>query len=742
MKPAPFVFTGTGIDSQPASWLKLTGHAYGAHNMKLRFRTTLLLVLLTIVVATVAAIGLSGYHTARFTTEELSRQVLNERSARIQQRIISMLQGAAAQSELVRLLILNKDIPGGEEPRAENFTMITAYFYEAMKVHLPLTFLSLGIESTGEYCHVERKADGSLVIQECIRNAAGKIERQDYRVVNGERVQIRHDIDWHYDPRTRPYYKAAREAREQTWTETYVFTNDPSPDSPGVTCATPILGTDGRLLGVVSADFNLESLCGFLRETPAGRGGFALVVEILRNGHLQLIGHPDLNVLIKQQGHEHQLMPMEELTDRNARALLRHLDSLRATTSLPDSNQFQFSKGDIAYFGYYRRLPSPGFPRWLICTVVPEEEILQRVWRANQITLIIGAASLVLAAIASFVIARQVARPLEKLTRETEAIGRLRLDDQPRVMSSVREIDRLSTATETMKFSLRSFQKYVPADLVRSLVSSGKEAKLGGERRVVTICFADIVDFTGLSEKLEPEMLVSLLGENMSLLTKEILAAGGTVDKFMGDSIMAFWGAPVANAHHALDACRAAIRCRDQLSNLHQRWREEGKPPFLCRFGINTGEVLVGNVGSEARLNYTVIGNGVNLASRLEGLNKVYGTQIILSEATYHESRHGIVARPLNWVAVKGKSEAVLVYELLGMKGETSHTNEEFAELCATALASYSKQEWTRSIELFERALAIKPQDLPVTMLMSRCNLYQSRPPGDDWDRVHRIDNK
>lgn len=330
--------------------------------MKLRFRTTMLLVMLTIVVITVGAIGISGYHTARITAEELSRQVLHERSARIQQRIVAMLQGAAAQSELVGLLISNKDIPGGDEPRSENFPMITAYFYEAMRVHTQLTFLSLGIEATGEYCHVERKADGSLVIQECIRNAAGKIERRDYRIVNRERVQVRHDEDWSYDPRTRPYYKAAREARKQVWTETYVFTNDPSPDTTGVTCATPILGPNGALQGVVSADFNLEALCEFLRETPAGREAFAIVVEILRDGRPQLIAHPDSNVLIKQQGHEHQLMPTEELTDPKARALMRHVKTLGTGTPLPDINQFEFKKDDVVYFGFYRGLTGGNLP--------------------------------------------------------------------------------------------------------------------------------------------------------------------------------------------------------------------------------------------------------------------------------------------------------------------------------------------------------------------------------------------
>jgi adenylate cyclase len=721
-----------------------------------------LIALLGLVLVTFLIVGVGSYHNARVAADSLASQILDQTASRIAERILLLLQTASTESELTRKLMFNPDIPPYGPPSPAHFPVITSYFYEVMRAQPHFSFLSLGLEGKGEYCHVERKVDGTLVPQECVRNAAGKIERSDYRITNGMRQRIHFDPDWGYDPRTRPYYIAAKEAGRQTWTETYVFVNDPSPDSPGVTCATPVYGADGALLGVISADFNLEALCGFLKGIPVGREGFAVVVEVLRDGRLQLIAHPDLDILIKQVGRDHWLMLTEELKDPRARALMKQLTRLRDGTASPVrpsrfrravhqigepvdplvGARFEFAVDDVPYLAEYRRLRGEDLPQWLICTVVPESEIMGSVWRSNRLTLAVGLVTLAIAGLLGWRVSGQVARPLEQLVRETEAIGRLDLEGRGATQSNIREVDRLAHATEEMKAGLRSFQKYVPADLVRSLLATGEEARLGGERKAVTICFADFADFTTVAEKLAPEDLVVLLSANLGILSREMLAAGGTVDKYMGDSIMAFWGAPTARPTHALDACRAALRGRDRLRERQAQQTHDGLPRLNTRFGIHTGEVIVGNIGTEARLNYTVIGNAVNLASRLEGLNKHFRTDIILSDSTYQEARQHVVARPLNWVAVKGKEEAVLVYELLGLRGEVDAVTEEFAELCSWALTAYTTQEWAYAIQFYEQALRLRPDDVPVPMMIARCRNYQARPPGKDWDKAHRLDTK
>jgi adenylate cyclase len=241
---------------------------------------------------------------------------------------------------------------------------------------------------------------------------------------------------------------------------------------------------------------------------------------------------------------------------------------------------------------------------------------------------------------------------------------------------------------------------------------------------------------------MEAEQLVEHLGEYLQVLSDHIQTAGGTVDKYIGDAIMALWGAPRPLPEHALAACTAALRSQKTLRDLRPRWTSEGKPSFEARIGINTGEAVVGNIGSANRMNYTVIGDQVNLASRLEGLNKYYGTQILISDATYAAAQAGIVARPLDRVSVKGKRTAVLVYELLGLKGETAPAQEELAAQFAAALQAYHRQEWLAALRGFEALLERWPEDAPAQEMKRRCTLYRAQPPGADWDGIHHMEGK
>ena len=195
----------------------------------------------------------------------------------------------------------------------------------------------------------------------------------------------------------------------------------------------------------------------------------------------------------------------------------------------------------------------------------------------------------------------------------------------------VTEIENLSGAIADMAGGLAAFRKYIPADLVRTLVSEGVEPRPGGSIKPLTILFADIAGFTGLSERLG-DRIVPLLSSYLDTMSREVSSHGGTIDKFIGDAVMAFWGAPAANPDHAADACRAALACQRAL--LESGLTDDAGQPLRVRIGLNSGDVLVGNIGSELRLNYTVIGDAVNVASRLEGANKEYGTDIIIGEET------------------------------------------------------------------------------------------------------------
>jgi adenylate cyclase len=303
-------------------------------------------------------------------------------------------------------------------------------------------------------------------------------------------------------------------------------------------------------------------------------------------------------------------------------------------------------------------------------------------------------------------------------------------------------VDRLGGAVENMKAGLRSYQKYVPADLVRTLFASGREAELGGERRTLTISFTDLADFTSASEKLAPEDLVAQLGDYLGSLSEGIAQTGGTVDKYIGDAIMAFWGAPTPHPQHALAACTAALENLARLGRLHEKWQNEGRPLFRARTGVCTGAVIVGNIGSRSRLNYTVIGDAVNLASRLEGLNKVYGTTVLLGESTFHEAGEAVVARPVDWVSVKGKAQAGLVYELLGLAGQVPDDVLRLVARYAEGLDRYRGRDWAGAVAAFEACLVLRPDDAPSRLMLDRTRSYQANPPGPDWDGVHHMTTK
>ena len=279
------------------------------------------------------------------------------------------------------------------------------------------------------------------------------------------------------------------------------------------------------------------------------------------------------------------------------------------------------------------------------------------------------------------------------------------------------------------------FSQYVNPTIVDEIVNNPEKLRLGGERKELTVMFSDIEKFTSLSEKLPPEDLVAILNEYLSMMTEIILSNEGTLDKYEGDAIVAFWGAPVPQLDHALRACRAAVEMQDKIAEIRPAWVREGKPNLNVRIGINTGEMIVGNMGGIGHFDYTVIGDSVNIGARLEGANKQYCTNVIVSEGTYRQVGSDAVVRELDMLVVAGRTEPIRVYELVGMaNGSIAPERLNFVENYTKALACYRRRQWTTAIELFERASEIFPLDFPTQMYIGRSQLYLTSPPPDDWN--------
>jgi adenylate cyclase len=287
----------------------------------------------------------------------------------------------------------------------------------------------------------------------------------------------------------------------------------------------------------------------------------------------------------------------------------------------------------------------------------------------------------------------------------------------------------------------RMFGQYMSEKVISHLLDNPEKLKLGGERRRVTLFFSDLAGFTTLSERLEAEAVVALLNDYLSSMTEIILGEEGTVDKFEGDAIMAFWGAPLDQEDQALRACRAALAQRQALTELNRRFAELGLSPLAMRIGLHTGEAVVGNLGSVKRFDYTVIGDTVNLASRLEGLNKFYGTAIMASEATVAACGDAVEFRELDLVAVKGREAPVRVFEVLALKEdltpETISRRREFAH----GLDLYRRGDFARAAARFTAILEAAPEDGPCRTFRNRCQGLAAAPP-THWDTVFRPDAK
>jgi adenylate cyclase len=344
-------------------------------------------------------------------------------------------------------------------------------------------------------------------------------------------------------------------------------------------------------------------------------------------------------------------------------------------------------------------------------------------------------------------IAHRIARPINALADQANRITSFDLSDVDEVSSGIVEIQKLQSSISRMRHSLSSFGKFVPKALVRKLIDKGIDVKVGGKMKNVTLLFTDIAGFTTISETYPADKLMNHLSDYFDEMTQIIIDENGTVDKYIGDAIMSFWGAPGNDKDHALHACKSALLCQRRLLDLNRKWGFEKKPILFTRMGLHTGDVIVGNLGSTERLNYTAIGDSVNLAARLEGVNKNYGSCVIISQATYKHIQDYAVVRPLDVVAVKGKNEGIKIFELIALQNTDPlllPTNEQlkFTEQFARGFTLYLEQRWDEAIEAFKDIQLRYPEDIPCRLYIERCEAYKKTPPGADWDRVNHLHSK
>jgi adenylate cyclase len=294
-------------------------------------------------------------------------------------------------------------------------------------------------------------------------------------------------------------------------------------------------------------------------------------------------------------------------------------------------------------------------------------------------------------------------------------------------------------ADKDRRFLRKSFALYLAPSVIEKMVAANKPPALGGETRNVTIFFSDLAGFSSIAEVLAPPELVHFMNEYLSAMTDIIQEQGGFVDKYIGDAIVAVFGAPLDDPNHAENAISAALRCRDRLHKLNREPAEWQRFTLRQRIGLNSGDALVGNIGSRHRFNYTVMGDAVNVASRLEGANKYFGTTIIAAKSTFDRAAAGFAWRELDSIRVQGRDGPVSIFEPLARHGEKTPEQSVVAAAYGHALASWRRRDFAGCIGALTPVAAADP---PSAILLRRAKMFLTHQPAPDWDAVNTLEGK
>ena len=591
------------------------------------------------------------------------------------------------------------------------------------------------------------RRDGDTWLNRIVRVGADG-RRTEHPILNdaGQVVGEWSDPD-EYDPRTRGWYRRALDGQRGDesvlslpsidhvfWTEPYAFF---STQRPGLTASVSV-PTDTHRDLVLAVDILIDDISTFtLKLSSAAQSATGRNMVFILSDDRRVVGLPRHARLGDDRTRASAVLsPVGELgitpvSDALARLPGDHLERL-------DPLRYE-SDGEPWWAAVKPFDLAAGRTLWL-GVVVPESHVLgslKHIWGPFSAVTI---AALLLVSMLAVLMARDYSEPLRQLLSQSERLRRLDLAVRPPVTSSLQEINALAESQERVRAALDSFARYVPSEIVRELLKRGQAARIGGAAHELTICFMDIRDFTAIAEGMTPTALTAHMSEYFEAMLDILLDERATVDKFIGDAILAFWGAPNPDEDHATRAVSALLRCLRRLDGLNGTWEHSGKPAFRAGIGVATGTVVVGNVGAPSRLAYTVLGDTVNLASRIEGLNRIYGTAMLVSAATMQQATGEDFAwRRVDRVAVKGKTEPVEIYEPLGLRSALPAETLESARRYENALARYQDRHFEDAVRVRSELNGQRGDDHSIRRLLNLSGQYLREPPPDEWDGTTRL---
>lgn len=527
-------------------------------------------------------------------------------------------------------------------------------------------------------------------------------ELWEYKDVNFNTIDKETIPNIIFPVKQRPWYIGAEKTKQIFWTQVFNYfgMND-----QGVAVAKPIYDQQGNLLAVIGVDISFHTMSNFIKKQKIGRSGRAYIIS-------------NTGTLIAPTAAElaHSKIPLPVINAAFQDFQKNH------------HQNFSFKYQQKRYLTYFSSTESLFGQKWMILTIVPFNDFYANLIHTQFEIVLITLAILLISILIIIHFSKRISKPIVKIGKEIDKITNLDFSSKERVRSNIIEIRMINYSVLALKNAIRSFSRYVPKEIVKQLLAQGKAITLNVEKKTLTIFFSDIQNFTTISENYNIDKLMTLLNEYFDGLSKIILEHQGTIDKYIGDSIMAFWGAPIAMPDHAILACTAALKCHAYLAQFNQKCKEEGKPELITRFGISGGKVVVGNIGTRERMNYTVIGDAVNTASRLQLTDKIYHVNIIISEEVYSHTHGEFLVRPLDTVEVRGKHEKIKIYELVALLrhdpsiGATAE-QKELCEAFTKAYEVFQAGNYLAAQQLFTEIHQKFPQDYPTEFYLNRIRI-------------------
>lgn len=690
---------------------------------QISIRNALLFLLMGEIIIITGLTGWLWYQNGQKAVKEVASHLCDELTARIHQHIEKFLETPPLINQI------NADIYNMGSLNIDDVEQLEEYFWRQINAFENISYVEVGTEK-GDFIGLERMEDGAINLEYKTRRTEGN-SLLTFRL-DEQRNRVSRKVRPDYDPRKRPWYKKAIEAGKPTWSGIYPFFS--LPVRLGLTAVRPIHDENGNVVGVLGSDLVLTQISQFLRTLRVGKTGRTFIME--PNGML-VASSSDLPPIVLQ-GNQMMRIYAFSFGDELIRAASLYLkQTFKTFANIKERYKTSFVLNDQKVLLQAVPTGDRFGLNWISVVVLPESDFMASINANTKQTTILFILLITVAGITILFTTRRISRPILAVSKEMDRIVGFNIEDAQEKESLFREISLMQKSMQSMKRGLRSFAKYVPRDVVHHLFLSKQEAVLGLKKVQATVLFTDVVGFTSMAETESPDTLVKLMEEYLEAMSQIISETKGTIDKYIGDSIMAFWNAPGKVDNHQYAAVKAAVLCQKRLKELRKEWEKKNLPLLHQRIGIHTGSILVGNFGSSKRMNYTAIGDTVNVTQRLEGINKLYGTEIIISGVVYDYVANTFLCRPLDHVAVKGRTTATKIYEVIDEFDNVSEVQRASVGIYKQVLDFYFKREFSVAKRYIVEYLKTNPTDKAATLLLEQCHKFERTPPDKNWKSVN-----